>query len=299
LSNHIHYSSCPSCKSANIAVCLTTTDYTVSKKQFDIWECADCTLRFTQNTPVPDEIGAYYQSDDYISHTNTQKGLKNQLYHSVRKITLRNKKNLIESYTKIKAGNLLDVGAGVGAFAAYMQTAGWKVTGVEPDQQTIERAKATYDIQLYPADNLFIQPEQGFDAITLWHVLEHVHRLHDYIDTFRRLLKPGGYIFIAVPNYTSADAAYYKQYWAAYDVPRHLYHFSPDSMKKLLNMHSLQLHDIKPMWFDSFYISLLSESYKKGGNHYSAALWHGMKSNLGTLLNKERSSSVTYIIRSK
>jgi 2-polyprenyl-3-methyl-5-hydroxy-6-metoxy-1,4-benzoquinol methylase len=285
------------CGSVNIAECLTTTDYTVSKRQFDIWECADCTLRFTQDTPIPEEIGAYYESEDYISHTNTQQGLKNRLYHSVRRITLRNKKNLVQTFARTKTGNLLDVGAGVGAFASHMQQAGWKVTGLEPDEQTITRAKATYNVQLYPADHLFSLPEKSFDAITLWHVLEHVHRLHDYIDTFRKLTKPGGHIFIAVPNYTSADAVHYKEYWAAYDVPRHLYHFSPQSMKKLLEMHSLKLRDIKPMWFDSFYISLLSESYKRGRNHFPAAFWNGMKSNINTVLDHSKSSSLTYIIR--
>ena len=147
-----------------------------------------------------------------------------------------------------------------------------------------------------PSAELFNLPAGSFNAITMWHVLEHVHQLHEYVSQLRQLLSEKGKIFIAVPNYTSYDAAHYKEHWAAYDVPRHLYHFSPQSMKALMNAHGLQVIKMKPMWFDSFYVSMLSEQYKNGKGNMISACWNGLVSNSKTLFNTEKCSSVIYII---
>jgi 2-polyprenyl-3-methyl-5-hydroxy-6-metoxy-1,4-benzoquinol methylase len=287
---------CPVCNSATISNQLRAEDYTVSHQQFEIWECANCSLRFTQNVPDLLAVTDFYQSDNYISHTDTDKGIINKLYHLVRKTTLKRKLHLIEQTTGIQKGTLLDIGAGSGAFAHTMQQAGWGVTGLEPDAATRQRAAALYNLELQDTGALFQLPAPGFDAITLWHVLEHVHELHAYIEQIKLLLKEKGRALIAVPNYTSYDAQTYRQYWAAYDVPRHLYHFSPAAVKNLLKQHGLQLLAIKPMWFDSFYISMLSEQYKNGKNNFIKAVWTGMLSNLTALFNKERCSSVIYVI---
>ncbi len=293
----MEYKQCPCCNSVKIIFVLSAKDHTVSNEKFEVWECADCTLRFTQSIPVAGEIGAYYQSENYISHSDTSKGIINSLYHRVRKRTLRSKENLIKKTTGLSKGNILDVGSGTGAFLNTMQSAGWNVTGIEPDETARVRSGELYGLQLKPSEQFHNLPEQNFDAITMWHVLEHVHELHTYIDHLKKLLKPQGVLFIAVPNYTCYDAKVYKENWAAYDVPRHLYHFSPASIKKLLAQNGLNILLTKPMWFDSFYVSMLSEKYKTGKNNYISAFVTGFISNLKTALNKEKCSSVIYIIK--
>ena len=295
----IHYESCPACFSESISFALKAKDYTVSQETFEIWECADCTLRFTQNVPAENAIGKYYQSAAYISHTDTREGLINSIYHRVRNITLKQKKRLVGADLTAETGSLLDIGAGTGAFAKFMQDSGWQVTGLEPDAETRRRAAEINRIALQPANDLFSLPENSFDVVTLWHVLEHVHQLHQYLDQIRKVLKENGRAFIAVPNYTGGDANHYKAYWAAYDVPRHLYHFSPASMRRLTISHSLQQVEIKPMWFDSFYVSMLSETYKTGSAKNLQAFWQGMTSNFAAMREKERCSSLIYVLTKK
>ena len=293
--SRIHYSHCPVCNSVNIDPLLTVKDHSVSKEDFVIWQCRDCTLRFTQDVPDEDSIGPYYASPDYISHSNASKGLLNTLYQNVRKLTLRQKAELIISKTK-ENGRVLDIGAGIGAFLSVMKEKGWEVTGVEPDEGARRKAKELFNLSLEEPPALLALPSSHYNAVTLWHVLEHVHRLHDYMEQLKSLLADGGKIFIAVPNYTSVDAAAYRNYWAAYDVPRHLYHFTPKSISVLARQHGLRVVAEKPMWFDSFYISLLSSKYHRGRTSWIGAGITGLRSNLTTLLNKERCSSLVYIL---
>jgi len=291
----ILYESCPNCGGKNISLVLSAKDHTVSGEQFEIWECKNCTQRFTQNIPDKEDIGKYYQSENYISHSDTSKGLINNLYHKVRKRTLLQKRKLVETATGKKAGNILDVGAGTGAFLHAMKVANWNITGLEPDPGARKKAEELYDLHLKKTEELIHLPAESFDAITMWHVLEHVHELHEYITQLKKLLKPSGKLFIAVPNYTSYDAQYYKEFWAAYDVPRHLYHFSPHSVKTLLSSHGMEIENMKPMWYDSVYVSMLSEQYKTGRPHPDKALLTGFISNFKTLLDKKKCSSVIYI----
>jgi 2-polyprenyl-3-methyl-5-hydroxy-6-metoxy-1,4-benzoquinol methylase len=294
----ITYPVCPSCRSAEISPALIAEDYTVSHESFQIWECATCTLRFTQQVPDSDSIGDYYKSENYISHTDTKKGFINSLYHMVRRRTLKTKKDLISNYTSL-SGSLLDIGAGTGAFVSYMAEKNWKVKGLEPDAATRQRAKELYNIKLDATEALWQLPAGSFDAITMWHVLEHVHELHAYLEKIHELLKPEGSAFIALPNYTSFDARFYKSFWAAYDVPRHLYHFSPRAFKTLIGKHEFVLHEIVPMWWDSFYVSMLSEKYKNGKSKNIHAFFTGLRSNFATLNQREDCSSLIYIIRKR
>lgn len=289
-------SACPCCNSKDLVNALSAKDHTVSHEVFDIWHCNTCTARFTQRIPAKDEIEKYYKSENYISHSNTKTGLINSLYHYVRKGTLKGKRKLIEKQTKLSSGSILDIGAGTGAFLHTMDKAKWQVMGLEPDETARENAKNLYGLSLQSPENIFNLPLQSFDAITLWHVLEHVHDLHAYMDQLKKLLKPTGCLLIAVPNYTSYDATAYKEFWAAYDVPRHLYHFSPTAITQLLLQHGLQLKEIKPMWYDSFYVSMLSEKYKSGKNNFINAAWNGYVSNWKALFDNERCSSVIYIV---
>ncbi|MBY0536496.1 MAG: class I SAM-dependent methyltransferase [Chitinophagaceae bacterium] len=297
MSNRIHYISCPACAATNLSLALKAKDYTVSGEVFEIYECANCQLRFTQDVPDAAAIGPYYQSDSYISHTNTNKGLVNKLYHRVRSITLNQKAKLIEATSKKSTGTLLDIGSGTGAFAAHMKMKGWRVTGLEPDASARSIAAATNKIQLLESGELFQLPAGSFDIITMWHVLEHVHDLDAYLAQIKKLLAPGGWLLVAVPNYTSFDAGHYGEYWAAYDVPRHLYHFSPESMKELTKRFQMIVKDIKPMWFDSFYVSLLSEKYQFKKSSLLKGGWVGLLSNYHAFKKKNTCSSQIYLIQ--
>ncbi len=297
MSGHITYQNCPVCNSTNIHRLLDVKDHSISKEIFAIWQCEDCKLRFTQGIPSADSIGRYYQSEDYISHSDTKKGLVSRMYHAVRNITLVSKRKLVSTYSGKSSGRILDLGCGTGAFLNEMKHAGWQVTGIEPDAHARQKAKELYHIEALPAEKLYEQQPASFDVISLWHVLEHVHDLHEYIEHINQLLKPGGLLVIAVPNYTSADAAHYHYFWAAYDVPRHLYHFSPSSMEKLMKQHGLSVQKELPMWFDAFYVSMLSEKYR---HNSMPVLKGGMKGawfNLQTAFNRRKCSSLIYLVK--
>lgn len=294
----IHRDVCPACGGPDLEYVLTAEDFTVSGERFAVYECARCHLRFTQDVPAAHEIGRYYQSEEYISHSNTSVGFVNGLYQRVRRVTLAQKRRLLRELTGRATGSLLDVGCGTGEFAHAMREAGWHVRGLEPDAGARAYAKTEYGLTVEEPRALY-KLHGTFDAVTLWHVLEHVHELHPYLDRLRELIDGSGVLVIAVPNYTSPDAERYGAHWAAYDVPRHLYHFSPDSLRRLLLSHDLEVAEMRPMPFDGFYVSMLSEKYASGGR--SSGLVGGVQSGLGTLLagakSPTQSSSVVYVCR--
>lgn len=292
----LHYNNCPVCGSSSLQKLFSPKDHTVSGKFFELYKCTECTLVFTNDIPPADEIGAYYASENYISHSDTQKGLVNRLYHRVRNHTLKTKRKLVQSETGMRSGALLDIGCGTGAFLNEMQKAGWTFTGLEPDAAARQNAQKLYGIVPQPSHAIFDLPPEGFDAVTMWHVLEHVHSLHEYIEQIKKMLKPAGKLLVAVPNYTSYDAAHYKEHWAAWDVPRHLYHFSPQSMEVLMKQHGLCVQSLKPMWFDSFYVSMLSEQYQKGKGNLPGAVLSGIRSNVKALADTKNCSSVIYVV---
>lgn len=296
----IHYQFCPACNSNQIQPVLAATDHTVSGTAFEIWECANCTLRFTQDVPDATAIAPYYQSENYISHSDTNKGLVNYAYHLVRRFTLKNKRKLIGRLTGKSRGHVLDIGAGTGAFLNEMKDHGWQVTGIEPDPGARSVARHRYQLELQDASAFYGLPAGTYDVITLWHVLEHVHDLHPYLRHLETLLAPGGILLLALPNYTSGDAKQYGAWWAAYDVPRHLYHFSPASVKALLSQYGFTVSSLHAMWFDSFYISMLSEQYKnKGQKGYLRAVMAGLRSNSKAIGSPEAASSIIYCARRK
>ncbi|MEM7039314.1 MAG: class I SAM-dependent methyltransferase [Bacteroidota bacterium] len=219
----------------------------------------------------------------------------NRLYQMVRKITLKSKRNLVQRASGKKKGVMLDIGSGAGAFLATMKTAGWNVTGLEPDEGARQVAINDFGVEARPIEDFMGLEENAVDVITMWHVLEHVHELDAYMEKMHRLLKSDGTLLIAVPNYNSHDAKKYGEMWAAYDVPRHLYHFCATSMKALLERHGFKLQEMKRMPFDSYYVSMLSERYKKGNLVH--AFWNGFCSYWVALLNKERCSSIIYVIK--
>lgn len=289
---------CPVCNHTEFRKLLKVKDFTVSDESFELVECVACGFRFTANPPEQDQIGRYYQSDAYISHTDSKKGIFNRIYQLIRKQAIASKRKLVIHQSHCSTGHLLDYGCGTGAFLMEMKSAGWQVQGMEPDPGAASRAAELTSSTISHPDQLSSLPGKSFNVVTMWHVLEHVHDLHGTLEQVKRILKQDGTLIVAVPNHKSFDATHYAEHWAAYDVPRHLHHFSPDSLSKLMQLHSMKVTAIKPMWYDAFYVSLLSEKYKTGSMRLIPALLTGIVSNLNAIFKKGVCSSQIYIIRS-
>lgn len=276
---------------------LTCIDYTVSKRKFDLLFNEKLEMLETFPQPKIEDLSSYYKSSSYISHTDSNKSFTDKLYQIVKKHTLNKKVTLINSF-KTDQKNILDVGCGTGDFLVNCKKNGWNVTGLEPSNI----AKTYAELKLGNNNKSLIYSDLSeiksikFDVITLWHVLEHVPNLENYISKLKLLLKPTGVLVVAVPNFKSYDANYYKEFWAAYDVPRHLWHFSKKSIQLLFSAVEMNVVKTHPMKFDSFYVSLLSEKHKRGTTNFLKSFWIGLLSNLNALKTNEYSSLI-YIIK--
>lgn len=289
---------CPLCNHDAALAYLQVKDYTVSNKLFELVKCEKCGFVYTNNPPDKNQIGLYYQSDEYISHTDSKKGIFNKVYQSVRNFSIRQKLNLVKKYSQQSNGTILDYGCGTGTFLHFMKLNGWNVAGIEPDPSAQKKAAELISQQVFNPDHLRSLESNCFDVVTLWHVLEHVHELETTIADLKRILKQNSILVIAVPNHLSWDAIHYKEYWAAYDVPRHLYHFNPESMHQLLVGYGFSRMSLKPMWFDAFYVSLLSEKYKYGKLRVFSALIIGFISNIRAFIKPGTCSSQIFIYQS-
>jgi 2-polyprenyl-3-methyl-5-hydroxy-6-metoxy-1,4-benzoquinol methylase len=276
---------------ANSKPFLIVKDYSVSGETFELLHDADLDMLITHPQPSLEKLPSYYESKDYISHTDGNKSLFEKLYQFVKSIALKNKLKLINEQSP--KGRILDIGAGVGDFLSVCKNDGWQTVGIEPS----EKAKAiAIQKGVSFVNDLASLENNSFDIITMWHVLEHVPNLEEYISELKRLIKANGTIIIAVPNFNSFDANYYGKFWAAYDVPIHFWHFSKTAIAKLFAPQKLKLQKVLPMKFDSFYVSLLSEKYKNGKINYLKAFWIGWKSNRYGKRNSEYSSHI-YILK--
>jgi 2-polyprenyl-3-methyl-5-hydroxy-6-metoxy-1,4-benzoquinol methylase len=286
---------CPVCNNNLFVPFLSCADFTVSRETFEIVSCTNCGFKLTNPRPDNLQIQRYYESSDYVSHSNTDKGLINKLYKFVRGITLKNKLGLINSLATGKR-RLLDVGCGTGDFLKKCEKGGWETVGIEPNEKARSLAIENHAQNVHD-ESLLITSTAKYNVITLWHVLEHVHGLNDRINQLKGLLEPQGTLIIAVPNCGSYDAKKYERFWAAYDLPRHLYHFTPQTMQKLLLKHNLKIERMLPMPFDAYYVSMLSEKYKGHNIKLFSAFINGMLSNWFAKSNVEKCSSVIYIVK--
>ncbi|WP_428743483.1 class I SAM-dependent methyltransferase [Tenacibaculum sp.] len=276
----------------NLTPYLNCIDYTVSNESYEVMQ--NVTYDMLVTSPVPDNLDKYYLSENYISHTDSKNSLFDKIYQLVKNYTLKKKLKLINSFNT-EEKSILDVGAGTGDFLKVCKKGGWKITGVEPSEKAREYANSKKII--LQKDIAQIQSKK-FDVITLWHVLEHIPNLMEYVQQLKKLLKPNGILIIAVPNYKSYDANYYKEYWAAFDVPRHLWHFSKTSISKIFSLVEMEVKKTLPMKFDSFYVSLLSEKYKNKKSKPFSAFFTGLKSNMKAKRSGEYSSLI-YILKNK
>ncbi|MCT4628583.1 class I SAM-dependent methyltransferase [Winogradskyella sp.] len=274
---------------------LTVKDHSVSGEDFQLLysEVLDMLETFPQ--PKAENLSEYYKSEDYISHTDTKRNLLEKVYHIVRTISLKRKLKLINSFQS-ESKTLLDIGCGTGDFLATAQNDNWKITGIEPNKNARQIANSKTSNSVFEIEYLETLEENSFDVITLWHVLEHLPELELHIKLLKHLLKPNGTLVIAVPNFKSYDAKHYKNFWAAYDVPRHLWHFSKTSIAELFKKENIKLITTLPMVFDAYYVSLLSEKYKSGWMNPFKAFWVGMRSNLKAKRSKEYSSHI-YVLK--
>lgn len=281
---------CPVCGNQEIEQFLEGRDYFLTGKDFGIFSCRHCAVKFTNPRPSPEEIGGYYQSQDYISHDTSKKGLFTALYSAARNISLGRKVNLVKDNS---AGNeLLDVGCGTGEFLNRARREGFIVKGIEPNPKAAGFAGSHYGLDIFPEEELHKFPSGSFDVITLWHVLEHVHDPNERMRTLYRILKDTGTLIIAVPNATAPDSGYYGKYWAAYDLPRHLFHFSKESISFLASGNYFRMVQILPMKMDAYYISLLSEKYMSGKSRLVRAFLNGMSSNFSASRDLNYSSLI-------
>lgn len=290
---------CLVCGSQSSEPFLVCVDHTVSKKEFAIRKCTSCGFKFTSPRPEDADLGAYYKAESYVSHSDTKKGLINTLYHWVRSYTLIKKLQLVMHYTKLKKGKILDYGAGTGAFLDTCKKNGWDASGIEPDEDARKVMQEKFSISSY--QNLSAAMEQkalfDFDVITAWHVLEHVPDLKETIEILKSSLKEKGKLIVALPNPTSYDATVYNSSWAAYDVPRHLWHFAPADIERLMKDMGFKLIKTLPMIFDSYYVSMLSQEYKTGNKDHLKAFLTGLSSNIKAGKTGKEFSSQIYIFQ--
>ena len=281
---------CPWCQSEKAHTHLSLKDYFLTQEPFEIMVCEDCGLLYTTPKPSDEKLGDYYKSDEYYSHQENKKGFIPRVYETVKSVNLKHK---IAIATQGKEpGRLLDIGCGVGDFLHFAEQNGWQCTGAEPSEDAASIAKKRIKAEIMLPKDLEKLPDESFDVITMWHVLEHVSDLQWQVNQLNRLLKKGGRLVVALPNFNSYDAQFYQDKWAAYDVPRHLNHFCQDSITKIFNINGLIQNQTRKLVWDSFYISFLSEKYRQKSLPLLRGCFRGFISNIKARKSGEWSSLV-------
>ena len=285
---------CGICEGSAIKKHLVGQDHNSTEEFFNIAECKNCGYRFTSPRPKEKFIGKYYQSKNYISHNSTKKGLINKIYHIVRKYQFYNKSQLIKKYSRTSGKKILDIGCGTGDFLKYMQNKKWEIDGIEKNEGARKIAIKKNNIRIN-SDLLSLKEKDKYDVVTMWHVLEHIYYPQSYIKKIYKILKKDGVIIIAVPNCNSYDAKKYKENWVAYDLPIHVSHFRKKDIYNIANKNNLKLKHVEPMFFDAYYISMLSS--KKKGENIIKGIWNGFMSNIKAKKEKEYSSLMYFLYK--
>jgi 2-polyprenyl-3-methyl-5-hydroxy-6-metoxy-1,4-benzoquinol methylase len=286
---------CPVCESNSLSIALSAKDYFFTQETFQITKCNSCGFLFTNPRPNSTELNRYYQTDEYLSHATTKKTVLSILYSFLRNVSIKRKYSLI---SKIKfKGKILDIGCGTGEVLNYFNKKGWETLGIEPAENPRNFAVTNYGLSVFDESHLDNLQTASFDIITMWHVLEHVSDLNERITQVKRILKNDGTLIVAVPNSKSWDARHYKKFWAAWDLPRHLYHFSTISMTNFMNKRSLSIEKIYPMKFDSYYVSILSEKYQSGKTNCIKSVLNGFRSNLSAKNHSGDYSSLIFQVK--
>ncbi|MGI6574211.1 MAG: methyltransferase domain-containing protein [Fermentimonas sp.] len=298
----IALTSCPVCGSDAIRKALDVVDHFSSGEIFPLFDCHQCGFRFTNRFPSGDAMGKYYDSPEYIAHSDTNRGLVNKLYHTARKVMVKRKVRLVTATVRGMTGRplrLLDMGCGTGYFLHAAKERGFTVSGIEKEQKAREYAITKFGLDVRGEEAFWGIGRESYHVVTLWHVLEHLERLNESIEQIKKVLTNEGVVVIAVPNHLSYDAHFYKERWAAYDIPRHLWHFTPATLEQLLVLHGLAVTGRHALPFDPFYISLLSEKYVKSNPlvRYARALFVGLKSLIRSCRNVEQGSSIVFIVQ--
>lgn len=292
-------SGCPVCQGTEYEVLFSCRDFLVSGEEFSVVRCKSCGFTMTDTPPAEDKIGRYYQSEDYISHSDSKKGLTEILYHAARHFMLKRKFSLISRISGLKTGFLLDIGSGTGYFPAFMAKKGWTVKGIEISDQARNFSVSKFGLDVRSPENECQLNDSSFDSVTLWHVMEHLNDLSHWFGVVKRVLKDDGLCIVALPNAASSDAEWFGKYWAAYDVPRHLWHFSPKTFKSLAEKNGFKIIKTKGMPLDVFYISILSYRHMNRKLPFVRGIITALVLSVKNLHNKDKSSSVIYFLKKR
>lgn len=276
---------------------ITVKDHSVSGEEFDLLHHEEMDMLETYPQPHKDQLPQYYKSEDYISHTDSKRNLFERVYHIVKEISLGRKLKLINGFCR-EGKKLLDIGCGTGDFLGLAKKHQWDVMGIEPNKNARSIANKKTEFAVFDIEHLLKIPKKSFDVITLWHVLEHLPNLEEHISILKSILKLNGVLIIAVPNYKSYDATHYKEFWAAYDAPRHLWHFSQKAIMKLVEKQNMDVINKLPLKWDAYYVSLLSEKYRNGRMNFFNAIRMGWLSNIKAKRTSEYSSLI-YIVKNR
>jgi len=288
---------CPVCQSPLPDPIMDIRDHFLTGETFRLLKCRRCGCGVTDPWPEGQEMNRYYRTEEYISHSASSTGIINKLYLLIRTFTLRKKYRLVRRVTGRSWGSILDVGCGSGELLQLFRKRHWIVGGIEPDENTRRKAISRYHLPISDSVALQDMLSGTFDVITCWHSLEHIAFLPDTLTQLRRLLAPGGTLIVAVPNHDSRDAMIYGPFWAAWDMPRHLFHFTPGAMEALMKQHHFRIVETIPLKMDAYYISMLSEKYRSGKPRYARALRNGYHSNRYARANKNGYSSMIYVLK--
>jgi 2-polyprenyl-3-methyl-5-hydroxy-6-metoxy-1,4-benzoquinol methylase len=288
---------CPLCSSGKISLYLKCTDYLLSREDFDLCKCSECGFVFTLQYPDEQNIGRYYESDDYVSHDDKAKGFLNRIYFQARSVMLKKKRKIVEKATGIRKGRILDIGCGTGYFAAAMKKGGWDVTGMEPNVKARDFATRQFALDVISPERISELPSGSFDCITMWHVLEHFHDPFSYAAEIIRLIRPDGVCFCALPNCGSFDAEHYCETWAAYDVPRHLWHFTPETFRVFTEKTGFHITETRSLPLDVFYFSILSEKNKGTKFPFLKGMIMGSLFAFRAQFDKSKSSSLIFFLK--